>query len=211
MYKDEYKYNESWNQKWEHFNHYLIVKKGGNQYRFVREYETDKKTYEYGDIIEVEWTKKLVNIDEYNDEKTIRDYVFSTKKIESGNVSNFLDSKWITQFNNWGMDILSEEVRLLTYYYLANSKNELIEKFRKEDKQPFSCYIEKINKGNKKYYLLGIILGSYPDVFKNKENVIQWLLYDYSDRKNEDLLNEKLYDRLYEYDILKDKLLKFKD
>ncbi|WP_448606512.1 hypothetical protein [Paenimyroides ceti] len=144
------------------------------------------------DILEIQW--------KYEGEGDLNQnaILVSLKKIGDGSVSKFrkkypkpLSYHWSGEVP-YDRDFLDGIYRNVEYY-LANSKNKLIQLHLQNTDAQLGYSIEEAQKEHKSYVLIGIF-----NRFENRENMLQWL---YIDTQNQEI---------YEYDLPEDRLIRFK-
>ena len=175
---------------------FIQVKKGGELYGFVND-KNDDRSLLRGDICEIQWKKDTIYVAGDGETPMLEDWLISVKKIKDGNVSKMrkeykteLKYHW-SKDENYSQGFL-DQIYSLTEYYIANSKNELLQLHIK-DKEQINYSIENQKRENRDFTAIGI---GYE--FENRSNIFQWLYYDTENGK------------LYEYDLPNDKLNEFK-
>ncbi|WP_313189128.1 hypothetical protein [Sphingobacterium sp.] len=150
-----------------------------------------------GDIIEVLWkVEEIKNID--GDLMEINQVLLDYTKLKDGKVHAFRRT-----YPNLLQYVKSPDLQLtdafLAYlsayleYYLAYSNQPLIKEILKEKDQAKMIYqIDEITFEGRPYMVIG--LGTDND---NKQNILEWLYVDNENRK------------LYEYDIINQRLIEF--
>ena len=172
----------------------LNAKKGRHTYTFIND-QSDDRSLLKGDMINVTWAETTIaSAGDKSHQKA--DKIITIKKIQDGKTST-LRKQYTKQLKytwppaeSYSRNYLDKLYKIVEYY-LANSNNELIKQHIQNNDQ-LSYSIEKQDRDNKKYILLGISITS-----EHYQNTIQWLYLDMD-------TNE-----LYEYDLPKDKLMKF--
>lgn len=181
-------YNDNGDYMW------LYAKNGKEIYGFIND-KNDDRSLLRGDICQIEWKKDTIYIAGDGDTPEIEDWLVSIKKIEGGSVSKFRKEytkklKYHWDEENYTQNYL-DEIYLLTEYYIANSKSELI-KHAIKDKDQIEYSIEKRTENNRDYDVLGI---GY--MFEHRFTIMQWI---YIDRETKNI---------YEYDLPNEKLIAF--
>ncbi|MCL1685495.1 hypothetical protein M2U08_03855 [Elizabethkingia meningoseptica] len=173
---------------------YLIVKDNGETEDFV--VQNVDKSLNRGDIVEVKWKKGNIEIAGDDNKKKEEKILVSVKKIKDGALSLFklqykkpVKFTYATDFDI--TDKEKDEIYNQVQYYLANTKNKLLQLEIKENTE-LTYSIEEQDEKGKNYIVLGI-----GKEFENRFSVIQWL---YIDKQN---------GKLYEYDLPNDKLIPF--
>lgn len=183
-YKDDFEYTS------------LQAKKGNELHGFVNDKNNDRSLL-IGDICEIQWKKDTIYAAGDSETPVINDWLISVKKIKDGNVSK-LRKEYKTELKYyWSKEenysqIFLDKIYLLTEYYIANSKNEIL-KHHIKTKNQITYSIENQKRENIEYTIMGI---GYE--FENRSNIFQWLYYNNQNGK------------LYEYDLPNDKLNEFK-
>ena len=174
----------------------IYIKKGNEIHGFVND-KNDDRSLLRGDICEIQWKKDTVFVAGDGGTPMIDDWLISIRKIKDGNVSRLrieykkeLKYHW-SKDDNYSKSFL-DKIYSLTEYYIANSKNELLQLHIK-NKEQISYSIENQTREKKDFTIMGI---GYE--FENRSNIFQWLYYDNENGK------------LYEYDLPNDKLNEFK-
>ncbi|WP_264530283.1 hypothetical protein [Flavobacterium sp. N502540] len=175
---------------------YIQVKKGDESYGFVNDKNEDRSLLR-GDICEIQWKKDTIYIAGDGETPMLEDWLVSVNKIKDGNVSK-LRKEQKTEFKyhwseqeNYSQGFL-DDIYLVTEYYIANSKNKLLQLHLKS-KEQINYSIENRKRENRDFTVMGI---GYE--FENRTNIFQWLYYDTENHK------------LYEYDLGNDELNEFK-
>jgi hypothetical protein len=173
----------------------FLAKKGDELYGFVNDKNEDRSLLR-GDICEIQWKKDTIYIAGDGETPMLADWLISVKKIEDGNVSK-LRKEYKKEFKyhwseqeNYSQGFL-DEIYSVTEYYIANSKNELLQLHIK-DREQINYSIENRKRENRDFTVMGI---GYE--FENRFTIIQWLYYDTENHK------------LYQYDLGNDKLNEF--
>ena len=170
----------------------LNANKNSKIYSFIN--ENDDRTLVRGDLIDVTWKETTIQIPgDSSDQKA--DKIINITKVKDGKTSNFrkeyqkeLKYTW-SQEENYSEDYLNKLYKVVEYY-IANSDNELLQQHVK-NKDQLSYSIEKQNKDDKEYTMIGISTTNS----ENHQNTVQWLYLD--DNQN----------ILYDYDLPNDKLI----
>ncbi|CAI2768786.1 hypothetical protein [Flavobacterium collinsii] len=174
----------------------LFAKKGDELYSFVNDKNEDRSLLR-GDICEIQWKKDTIYVAGDGETPMLEDWLISVRKIKDGNVSK-MRKEYKKEFKyHWSKEDdyskgFLDKIYLLTEYYIANSKNELLQLHIK-NKEQISYSIENQKRENKDFTVMGI---GYE--FEKRFTIIQWLYYDGDT------------DKLYEYDLGNDKLNEFK-
>ncbi len=175
----------------------LNAKKGNDFYSFIND-KNDDRSYLKGDLIEIKWKKDTIYIAGDGETPEVAEWIISTKKIKDGNVSIFrktykkqLKYNWSKE-NNYSTSYF-DKLYLLVEDYIANSKVETI-KLSIKNKDQLEYSIEQQIRNGKEYTVLGIAY-----VFEHKVNTLKWLYFENENQK------------LYEYDLANDELIKFKN
>lgn len=175
---------------------YIQVKKGDESYGFVND-KNEARSLLRGDICEIQWKKDTIYIAGDGETPMLEDWLVSVNKIKDGNVSK-LRKEQKTEFKyhwseqeNYSQGFL-DDIYLVTEYYIANSKNKLLQLHLKS-KEQINYSIENRKRENRDFTVMGI---GYE--FENRTNIFQWLYYDTENHK------------LYEYDLGNDELNEFK-
>lgn len=156
----------------------------------------DAKAFKRGDILDVAWKMDTIYEAGEGEKQEFAEWLVNAKKVKDGNVSLFRKKhpkqiKYFTEKEDFTADFkdyIYEEVE----FYLANSKNELVQIAIKDPKADLSYSIEEKDREGHSYIVLGI-----SNDFEHHTNIIQWLYLDNENRK------------LYEYDLPSDKLVQF--
>ncbi|WP_264524431.1 hypothetical protein [Flavobacterium sp. N502536] len=174
----------------------LSAKKGDELYGFVNDKNQDRSLLR-GDVCEIQWKKDTIYVAGDGETPMLEDWLISVRKIKDGNVSK-MRKEYKKEFKyHWGKENdysrgFLDKIYLLTEYYIANSKNELL-LLHLKNKEQISYSIENQKRENKDFTVMGI---GYD--FENRFTIMQWLYYDGDT------------DKLYEYDLPNDKLNEFK-
>lgn len=173
----------------------LNGKKGKEEIDFVNDNNNDR-SFLRGDLIAIEWKNDTIYIAGDGETPQIAQWIVSAKKIKDGNVSKLRKEygkpiKYHYSKEDEISDSYLEHLHDLAEYYIANSKNDLV-KLSLKDKIDLAYSVEKQTKDNKEYYVLGIYTES-----EHKISTFQWLYIDPET------------DKIYEYDLLNDKLIYF--
>lgn len=173
----------------------LNGKKGKDEITFVNDKNNDR-SFLRGDLIAIEWKNDSIYIAGDGDTPQNAEWIVSAKKIKDGNVSKFRkeygkEIKYFQSKEDPLSDSYLDHLYQLAEYYIANSRKDLIKLFVK-NRENLGYSIEKRDRENKEYYVLGIYTES-----EHKTNTFQWLYID----------PEK--DQIYEYDLNNDKLIYF--
>lgn len=174
----------------------FLAKKRDELYSFVND-KNDDRSLLRGDICEIQWKKDTIYVSGDGETPMLEDWLISVKKIKDGNVSKMRkEYKKELKYHgnkdeNYSQDFL-DQTYSLTEYYIANSKNELLQLHIK-NKEQINYSVENQKRENKDFTVIGI---GYE--FENRSTIFQWLYYDTDN------------DKLYEYDLPNDKLNEFK-
>jgi len=173
----------------------LNGKKGKDEITYINDKNNDR-SFLRGDLIAIEWKNDSIYIAGDGDTPQNAEWIVSAKKIKDGNVSKFRkeygkEIKYYQSKEDPLSDSYLDHLYRLTEYYIANSKKDLIQ-LSVKNKENLGYSIEKRDRENKEYYVLGIYTES-----EHKTNTFQWLYID----------PEK--DRIYEYDLNNDRLIYF--
>ncbi len=148
-----------------------------------------------GDICRIEWKEDYMKIAGELDEKKMADWIVNCMKLEDGDVSKYrleypLQLKYHYPNENYSRGYL-DDIYLQVEYYIANSKNELIQSAIK-NKDQIEYSIEERRYEDDNYIVIG--LGK-----SNEHNfsIMQWIFIDENDQN------------IYEYDLPQDSLLRF--
>ena len=174
----------------------LNVKNGDNIRSFINE-KSEDRSFCRGDIIELTWKSDTIRIAGDGEREENAESIILAKKIKDGNVSKFrkkyakeIKYTW-TKENEYSSDYLDQLYKMVEYY-LANSKNDLINQDI-ANRSGLTYSVEQQKRDNKDYTVLGIATE-----FEHHTSIAQWLYYDNEQQK------------LYEYDLPNDKLIEFK-
>jgi hypothetical protein len=173
----------------------LNGKKGKEEITFVNDQNNDR-SFLRGDLIAIEWKNDSIYIAGDGETPQNAQWIVSAKKIRDGNVSKFRkeygkELKYLLSNEDELSESYRDHLYQLAEYYVSNSKKDLI-KLTIKNKEDLGYSIEKRNKGDKDYYVLGFHTES-----EHKINTFQWL---YIDPEN---------DKIYEYDLPNDRLIYF--
>lgn len=140
-----------------------------------------------GDLLKIQWQEDLKQIP----------ILVSVKKISDGSVSKFRKKYPKSLLYHWSGEVPYDNDFLDTLYgtveyYLANSKNKLIQIQLQNTDAQLGYSIEEMQKEHKSYILVGLF-----NRFENRENILQWLYID----------PETL--QIYEYNLPEDRLIRF--
>lgn len=176
----------------------LTAKKGNQLYGFINDNNDDRSLLR-GDLCEILWKKDTIYIAGDGERPELADWLISIRKTKDGKSSTFRKEykkelryhydKRETDYSESGLN----ESYLLVEYYVACSTNPLIRSLI-QNREQLEYSIEEQIKNNRSYTVFGI--GSTSE---HQFNPIEWLYYD----------NES--GEVYEYDLSRDKLIKFKD
>lgn len=173
----------------------LNAKKGKDLYGFINDENNDRSLLK-GDICEITWKKKTIFISGDGETPEIADWLVSITKVKDGNVSKLrktykkeLKYHWVDK-NSYSESYLAQ-IYLLTEYYIANTKNKLINLAIK-NKDEIEYSIEHKVENGRDYDVLGI---GY--TFEHRFTIMQWI---YIDRETQ---------KIYEYDLPNEKLTPF--
>jgi hypothetical protein len=174
----------------------FLAKKGDELYGFVND-KNDDRSLLRGDICEIQWKKDTIYIAGDGETPMLEDWLISVKRIKDGNVTK-MRKEYKKEFKyhwseeqNYSQGFL-DEIYSVTEYYIANSKNELLQLHIK-NKEQINYSIENRKRENRDFTVMGI---GYE--FENHTTIFQWLYYDTENHK------------LYQYDLPNDKLNEFK-
>ena len=174
----------------------FLAKKGDELYSFVND-KNDDRSLLRGDICEIQWKKDTIYVSGDGETPMLEDWLISVKKIKDGNVSKMRkEYKKELKYHgnkdeNYSQGFL-DQIYSVTEYYIANSKNELLQ-LHVKNKEQINYSVENQKRENKDFTVIGI---GYE--FENRSTIFQWLYYDTDN------------DKLYEYDLPNDKLNEFK-
>ena len=173
----------------------LNGKKGKEEITFVNDQNNDR-SFLRGDLIAIDWKNDSIYIAGDGETPQNAQWIVSAKKIKDGNVSKFRkeygkELKYLQSKEDQLSDSYRDHLYQLAEYYVANSKKDLI-KLTIKNKENLGYFIEKRNKGDKEYYVLGFYTES-----EHKINTFQWLYIDPES------------DKIYEYDLPNDRLIYF--
>ncbi|EPE9817780.1 hypothetical protein ACSN7B_001675 [Flavobacterium psychrophilum] len=182
-------YNDNGDYMW------LYAKKGNDSYGFVNDNNNLRKLLR-GDICEIKWRKDTIYIAGDGETPEIDDWLISIKKTQDGNVSKFRkeykkELKYHYSSESYSKSGL-DDLYLSAEYYIANSKNKLIQ-FAIQEKEQLEYSIESRTENNRYYEVLGI---GY--TFEHRFTIMQWIYIDVETQK------------IYEYDVANEKLIEFK-
>jgi hypothetical protein len=182
-------YNDNGDYMW------LYAKKGNDNYGFVND-NNNLRNLLRGDICEIKWRKDTIYIAGDGETPEIDDWLISIKKTQDGNVSKFRkeykkELKYHYSSESYSKSGL-DDLYLSAEYYIANSKNKLIQSAIQE-KEQLEYSIESRTENNRYYQVLGI---GY--TFEHRFTIMQWIYIDVETQK------------IYEYDIANEKLTEFK-
>lgn len=176
----------------------LTAKKGNKLYGFINDNNDDRSLLR-GDLCEIQWKEDTIYIAGDGETPELADWLISIRKTKDGKSSTFRKeykkellyhyNKEETDYSESGLN----ESYLLVEYYVASSTNPLIRSLV-QNREQLEYSIEEQTKNNRSYTVFGI--GSTSE---HQFNPVQWLYYD----------NEN--GQVYEYDLAKDKLIKFQD
>lgn len=174
----------------------LNAKKGNTLYSFIND-KNDDRSLLRGDQIEINWKWDTIYIAGDGETPELAEWLISVRKVKDGNVSVFRKTynKQIAYY--WSEDCdfsadFKDKLYSLVEYYLANSGNELV-KMHIKSKDDLIYSIEQREQNGKEYIVLGV-----SNDMKDHTSIIQWLYYNPNT------------DKLYEYDLGKDKLKEFR-
>ena len=182
-------YNDNGDYMW------LYAKKGNDNYTFVND-NNNQRNLLRGDICEIIWKKDTIYIAGDGETPEITEWLVSIKKTQGGSVSKFRkeykkELKYHYSDESYSKSGL-DELYLSAEYYIANSKNKLIQSAI-ENKEQLEYSIESRTENNRYYQVLGI---GY--TFEHRFTIMQWIYIDVETQK------------IYEYDIANEKLIEFK-
>ena len=181
--------------------YFLNLKKDGGFYQFINDNIEDRSLLK-GDLVEVTYKDQVIYIAGDGDTKALAEWAITVKKKKNGKLANFKTSythkiTYYTIGESTYTDEYLEKLYEHVEYYIANSKNTLLNGLLNENKK-LECSLENRTHNNKEYIVFGI-----GNSFEHKTNTVQWLFYD-----KEDPGEFYLYDVFYEYDIITDTLIK---
>lgn len=173
----------------------LNGKKDKQELSFINDKNNDRSLLR-GDLIAIDWKNDSIYIAGDGETPQNAQWIVSAKKIKDGNVSKFRKEygKQIKYYHSKEDEIsvtYLDHLYKLAEYYIANSKKDLI-RLHLKNKDELAYSIEKRNKNDKEYYVLGIYTES-----EHKINTFQWLYIDPET------------DKIYEYDLPNDRLIYF--
>lgn len=182
-------YNDNGDYMWLH------AKKDKDNYGFVND-NNDLRNLLRGDICEIKWKKDTIFIAGDGETPEIATWLVAIKKIQDGNVSKFRkeykkELKYHYSNENYSQSGL-DELYLSAEYYIANSKNKLIQ-LAIQNKEQLEYSIEDRTENDRSYKVLGI---GY--TFEHRFTIMQWVYIDVETQK------------IYEYDLGNEKLIAFK-
>ena len=189
---------KSYNDNGDYFN--LIGNKNGIDLSLIYNWEAQNHNqydFKYGDLIKVKWKMDSIWIAGDGETLDFSERAIDADKVKNGNVSNFREiyKKPIKYYQLEGSDFTNnslDKLYLLVEYYLANSKDELVQINLKENASLIYSIEQRERKG-KEYIVLGI-----SNDFQTHTSIIKWLYYENGEN-----------DKLYEYDLVEDKLIPF--
>lgn len=173
----------------------LNGKKGKENIDFINDNNNDR-SFLRGDLIAIEWKNDSIYIAGDGETPQNAQWIVSAKKIKDGNVSKFRSEygkeiKYHFSKENQLSDSYLDHLYQLAEYYIANSNKNIIKSIIKK-KDDLAYSVEKREREDKQYYVLGI----YTE-FEHHINTMQWLYIDPED------------DKIYEYDLADDRLIYF--
>jgi hypothetical protein len=173
----------------------LNGKKGKEELSFVNDQNNDR-SFLRGDFLAIKWKNDSIFIAGDGETPQNAQWIVSAKKIKDGNVSKFRkeygkELKYLSSKEDQLSDSYRDHLYQLAEYFVANSKKDLIKLIIK-NKEDLGYSIEKQNRDNKDYYVLGFYIES-----EHKINTFQWLYIDPES------------DKIYEYDLPDDRLIYF--
>lgn len=173
----------------------LNGKKEKEEITFINDKNNDR-SFLRGDIIAIEWKNDSIYIAGDGETPQNAQWIVSAKKIKDGNVSKFRkeygkEIKYHFSKEDQLSDSYLDHLHQIAEYYVANSKKDLI-KLSIKNKEDLGYSVEKRNRENKDYYVLGFYTES-----ERKINTFQWLYIDPET------------DKIFEYDLAKDRLIYF--
>lgn len=162
---------------------------------FINDKNEDRSLLK-GDQIQINWKNDTIYIAGDGDTPEIAKWVVSVKKIKDGKVSEFRKNykkklKYHWDGEDYSQDYLNK-IYLWAEYYIANSKNPLIQ-HAVESKAQIEYSIEEQSKNNRSYIVLGI-----GHEFEHRFTIMQWIYIDVETYK------------IYEYDLANEKLVEFR-
>lgn len=173
----------------------LNGKKEKEEVSYINDQNNDR-SFLRGDLIAIEWKNDSIYIAGDGETPQNAQWIVSAKKIKDGNVSKFRKEygKQIKYYHSKEDEISGsylDHLYKLAEYYIANSNKDLI-RLHLKNKEELAYSIEKRNKNDKEYYVLGIYTES-----KHKINTFQWLYIDPET------------DKIFEYDLPNNRLIYF--
>lgn len=176
---------------------YMLLngQKGKDSYSFINDKNDDRSLLK-GDQIDVKWKNDTIYIAGDGETPEIAEWIVSVKKTADGKVSKFRkeykkELKYHWDKEDYSQDYL-DKLYFLAEYYIANSKNPLIQKTI-QNKEQIEYSIEERDKNNRAYVVLGI---GYE--FEHRFTIMQWIYIDAENQK------------IYEYDLANEKLIEFR-
>jgi len=176
---------------------YMILNANKNKdlYGFINDKNDDRSLLK-GDQIQIDWKNDTIYISGDGETPEIAKWIISVKKIKDGKVSKFRkeyekELKYHWYGESFSKDYL-DKLYLLAEYYIANSRNPLIQQAIK-NKEQIEYSIEERTKDHGAYIVLGI-----GREFEYRFTVMQWIYIDVENHK------------IYEYDLGNEKLTEFK-
>lgn len=195
--KDSLKYDTiefiSYNDNFDYSQ--LNGKKGKEEIDFINDNNNDRSLLR-GDFIAISWKNDSIVIAGDGETPQNAQWIVSAKKIKDGNVSKFRKAygkeiKYHFSKEDQLSDSYLDHLYQLAEYYIANSKKDIIQS-KIKNKEDLAYSVEKREREDRKYYVLGIYTESEHHI-----NTIQWLYIDPED------------DKIYEYDLADDRLIFF--
>ncbi|WP_293312259.1 hypothetical protein [Pedobacter sp. UBA5917] len=178
-------------------DYFLLIARRKNEILSFINDNNDDRSLLRGDMIEVLWKTDTIYIAGDGDTPQQAEKIISVKKLKDGNVSKFRKTYNKPLKYNWPQEesyskSYLDKLYALVEYYVANTKNEQLQLLVK-NRNEINYSIEKQTRGDKEYVLIGIATTEEHHI-----NTVQWLYLD----------NEQ--DKLYEYDLVNDNLVEFK-
>ncbi|MCW3170566.1 hypothetical protein OMO38_18720 [Chryseobacterium sp. 09-1422] len=173
----------------------LNGKKGKEEIDFINDNNNDRSLLR-GDLIAITWKYDSIFIAGDGETPQNAQWIVSAKKIKDGSVSKFRSEygkeiKYHFSKEDQLSDSYLDHLYQLAEYYIANSNKNIIKSIIKK-KDDLAYSVEKREREEKQYYVLGI----YTE-FEHHINTVQWLYIDPED------------DKIYEYDLADDRLIYF--
>ncbi|KQT22567.1 hypothetical protein ASG22_15025 [Chryseobacterium sp. Leaf405] len=176
---------------------YMILNANKNKdlYGFINDKNEDRSLLK-GDQIQINWKNDTIYIAGDGETPEIAKWIISVKKIKDGKVSKFRKEYKKELKYHWDGESFSgdylDKLYLLAEYYIANSRNPLIQQAIK-NKEQIEYSIEERTKDNRAYIVLGV-----GREFEHRFTIIQWIYIDVENHK------------IYQYDLGNEKLTEFR-